>query len=199
MYMENMHEVGMQNLTDFPTKRWFAYNRTGSACTKGGIYQFDTELRTAAESTANSNGDVLPAVANYGRGKDGAFGNFIAVATTSTQPGGGTDSVFATSHCLCVAEASVGDNELVSVLVMGEIDLTLTTTGYGAAPGQLRAWRRVIAVDASSRGLLAAGSAANTNAKGIGVTTESATWAASGDAVVVSCYFNGINGAFQGR
>lgn len=102
------------------------YNRTGSALVAGGIYQFDTGLSAAAESSANSDGVKLPAVTDFAwrGGKplgSSAWHNIVAVGTL----GGSSPQNYSVNGggWYCVALSAAGDNEMSEVLIYGDVTL----------------------------------------------------------------------------
>lgn len=99
-----------------------AWNRSGIATVRGGLYQFATGLNVAVETVLNSKSMLLPAVTNFKWGDDGsAFRNVILTETAATA----TNSVRGINTLTCglygIALDGKADNEEVEFLVVGEV------------------------------------------------------------------------------
>jgi hypothetical protein len=99
-----------------------AFNRSGIATVAGGLYQFDTDLRTAVETVANTKGALLPAVVNFKDNDDAsAFRNVMLTQAqvTATNAARGENSL--SSGLFGIANASVADNEELEMVIVGEV------------------------------------------------------------------------------
>lgn len=189
--------------TPFKRISWKAYNRTGSVLTAGGVYQFDTQLNLAAESVANSEGVILPAVTDFKWGpaeRQSAWRNVRAVQSAAA----GLHALF--GAVFCVALGATPDNELGDMLVVGEASiLAIGTAAGGVGSGVYRpssvltatvaqAYLTYIeaqtttAADANAAALLANAFSRKRVAISLASRTETATPAAT----AVNCFFNGF-------
>lgn len=145
-------------LTAMPRRVW---NRTGGATLVGGMYAFDYKLTVAAEASANSGGIVLPAVSNY---NTGTFTADMASAWNNITLGGGSGDL--TKGGRCVALETVADNEPVTVVEVGIVNILMDGATGIAYPN----WTPFFAKASSANGDLT-------------LSTVNSLWASSGTAV----------------
>lgn len=107
--------------------RWKAWNRTGAVTVKGQLCSFDMGFATAAETTQNSKGELLPAVSNL-LWQDPASAWRNLVVPTAPYHGHG--------YC-CVVEDAVADNEEVMVTVIGDTYMNIKQVQGGTAGAML--------------------------------------------------------------
>lgn len=100
------------------------YNRTGGATVARGLYQFDMGYTAGAETTANTKGVLLPAVANGNWADPTGFWSNIVTPNAS----------FTGHGYFCLAKEAVGDNEELEVDVICDDYMVITAhQGYAAA------------------------------------------------------------------
>jgi hypothetical protein len=121
--------VGGSGAYESPTAplQWKVYNRTGAATVVGQLMQFDLALTAAAETTANSRGVILAAVANYKWMDDASPWRNVVVPVAP---------YFAYGYG-CVAEQAVADNEELLVTVIGDTYMRIGTVQGGTGGSML--------------------------------------------------------------
>lgn len=176
-------DAPIKGATPYRRVTTFAYNRTGAASVVKSLYQFDTSFTASgAEASANSKGLVLPAVISHNWGDlDGCWMNVVKTSFTDATDG----NHYAGAFCVCLE--SVGDNELMEVLICGETEiLSLGTSAISYRAGAL------IVPGSADEATNVLVTRVQSTAKHLGWTTETKAQ----DTVTpsyVKCFFNGLS------
>lgn len=172
-------------------KKKAVYNRTGSALTVGGIYQFDHFLSNASsESGTDENGKTVtvPAVTTYEwSAPASAWNNIVAVGTRGSS--GLAITMFSGAYCMALTAAA--DNAASEVLVMGPTALLLL---IGATTQAYSSWSAFRVTQAQSYGTMAVvdAYAASLGPPTIGYLTATFTEATTPAATARAVMFNGF-------
>lgn len=170
------------------------YNRdvTGtSVLAAGDIVMFDMNMTASVSATAADGSGTLPVVSNWGRGRDGVYGNVLKL------PGTDTHNTASYAHMgVCLDGAPPFGP--VRVMLSGECSVNLYSAVTSVSVQDFPVGAKVVAgagaVLAPGLGKVSVGSGAGSKIIGVTKIALTALPSVSTSGTLVPIFFNGISG-----